>query len=407
MADVNKIIDKVLNLPKPWRVSEVKFDHALKTVDIYLSYKKGSLFPCPTCDDECPIHDTKERTWRHLDLFDYKTMLHAKVPRVKCERHGVKMVDLKWSEKGSNFTFQFEAMVLSFAKEMSVAAVANLVRIHPDSVWRILERYIREEVYKMDLSGVRIVGVDEVSIGKGHQYMTIFGDLSGDEPKVIFIIEGRDATTIEAFKERLGETFVDEWARYMVFSIDMSKPYIAGIKEHFPKAETVFDRYHVMVNVNKAVDDTRREESWEKKTLLGTRYLWLKNPENLTDKQLEELESIKDLDLKTARAYHIKTALQRVWKFEFVSSAEKYLKKWYYWATHSKLRFMIKVGRMIKAHWDGILNSIRYKVTNGPIEGLVNKIRTAIKRAYGFKTFRNLRTIIYLIAGDIKLPTRS
>lgn len=407
MADASKVIEKILDLPRQWTVSKTKFDHSEKQVDVDLSFKKGSKFPCPICKTKCPIHDTKKRSWRHLDLFDYKTMIHAKVPRIKCEEHGVKMIDLAWAEPGSHYSLHFETMVLSFAREMSVDAVAGFTRIHPDSVWRILRRYVNKEVAKMDLSGIQLVGVDELSVGKGHEYMTIFGDLDGDEPKVVFIVEGKDAGTISAFKERLGETFPDKLGRHMVFSIDMSKAFNAGIRSNFPQADVVFDRYHVMRNVNQAVDNTRREEAWEKRELLGTRYLWLKNVENLTSRQVEELESIKDLDLKTARAYHIKTALQRLWKFEFVRAAEKYLKKWYFWATHSKLRFMKRVARMIKTHWEGILNSVRYKVTNGPIEGLVNKIRTAIKRAYGFKTAENLKTIIYLIAGKIKLPTRS
>jgi len=406
MTNINKIIDQLLHLEDPWFVSNVKYDLELKKVDIYLDFKKGSKFPCPVCGKLCSVYDTKERDWRHLDMFEYKVYLHAREPRVECGNDGIKVAKVNWAEIGSNFTLHFETLVLSFAREMSVAAVAELVDIHPDSVWRILGRYVQKEVDKMDLKDVRLVGMDEIGIGKGYEFLTLFANLEGETAKVIFMVEGKDAETVKAFRNRLGEAFSSEIIKQMIFTMDMSNAFISGVTTHFKGAKIVFDRYHVMVKVNEAVDKTRKEESWDEDILLGTRYLWLKNPENLTREQMKELKSVKKLDLKTARAYQIKLALQRFWKFENIYRAEEYLKKWYFWASHSKLRFIVDVGRTIKAHWYGIMNSLIYRLSNGPMEGLNNKIKTAFKRAYGFKSIDYMTTIIYLIAGDIKLPTR-
>ena len=406
MANINDEIGKALNLPDPWYVSDLKFDHALKTLDIFISFKKGSLFPCPDCKLICPVYDTKERTWRHLDFFDYKTTFHADLPRIICEGHRVKTIEVNWAEKGSNFTIPFEILMLSFAKEMSVAAVAVLMNIHQDSVWRVLERYVMREVKKMDLSGIRIVGVDEFSIGKDYNYVTIFGDLSGDQAKLIFIVQGKDQKTIAKFRKRLGNQFEGKWFKHMVFCLDMSNAYRAGIEEKFPGAKLVFDRFHVMMNANKAVDDIRKSENVFNEELAKTKYIFLKNPENLTVKQRLKLDSIKGLDLDTVKAYHLKLALQRFWDCASIQDASLYLRRWCSWALRSKLRPMIRVGGMIKSHWVGVINSLRYGLSNGPMEGLVNKMRTAIKRAYGFKTLKNFKTIAYLIAGNINLPTR-
>jgi transposase len=407
MDNISNVIDKILGLPEPWYVTEVKFDHPNKTVHITIEFKRGSQFPCSICGGNWPVHDTLERSWRHLDLFDYKTMIHAKLPRTECKTHGVRVIELKLAEKGSSFTAQFETLVLSFAKEMSVAAVAVLVRIHEDSVWRILERYVMREVEKIDLSGLKIVGIDEFAYKSDYEFMTIFGDLAGDGAKVVFIAEGKDATVIQKFRERLGDKIDEQTLKRMIFCVDMSKSYRKGLEENFPGSRLIFDRFHIMKNVNVAVDDIRREESFFNRSLVGTRYLWLKNFENLSDEEKKILKGITEMDSKTAKAYQMKIALRRFWDFNNVKDAVHYLKDWCRWAARSKLFQMQRIGKMIKSHWNGIVNSFRYGLSNGPMEGLVNKIKTAIKRAYGFKTTRNLSTIVYLIASDIKLPTRN
>lgn len=161
-----------------------------------------------------------------------------------------------------------------------------------------------------------------------------------------------------------------------------------------------------MALVNQALDEVCRQEARQVEGLKATRYLGLRNPETLTVGQRMALRSLKGLDLKTARAYHVKLALRRFWTFRYPKVAARYLKRWYFWATHCRLDPVIEAAKTIKRHWRGILAFIRSRVTNGIVEGLTSKIKTAFKRAYGFKTFENYRTIIYLVAGKLELPTR-
>jgi len=186
----------------------------------------------------------------------------------------------------------------------------------------------------------------------------------------------------------------------------MAPASIAGVEAHLPEAAITFDRYHVMAILNRAVEEVRRQEAREGEGLKATRYLWLKNPEHLTVRQRAALRTGKRLDLQTARAYRVKLALRRLWTFSYPKVAARYLTRWYCWATHSQLAPIAEAARTIKRHWDGILAFIRSRITNGIVEGLTSKIKTALKRAYGFKTFANYRTIIYLVAGKLELPTR-
>lgn len=392
-----------LGLVSPWYIEKVEFDAPNKRLDLFLDFKRGSRFPCPECGEPSPVHDTTERTWRHLDFFQHKAYLTARVPRTCCPKCGVKQVAVPWARPGSGFTLLFEALVLCLSKEMSVSSVAGLSSVNPMSVWRILERYVSEAVKAADLSDMKAVGIDECSKQKGHKYITTFCDL--DKSRVVYVAEGRKSGTLEEFAghlqgKGLGTGQVKE------VCCDMWPAYLSGIEENLPEAAVTFDRYHVMAKMNKAVDDVRRQEAKGDVILKRTRYLWLKNPENLTTKQKLKLNSVKEQDLKTVRAYHIKLALQRLWEFTYTAAAAKYLKKWYFWATHSRLEPVVEVAKLIRRHEEGILRFLKSRITNGIVEGLNSKIKTALKRAYGFKSFNYYRTIIYLVAGKLNLPTQ-
>ena len=392
-----------LGLVLPWYIEKVEFDAPGKRLDLFLDFKRGSRFPCPECGEPSPVYDTAERTWRHLDFFQHKAYLTARAPRTDCPKCGVKQAAVPWARPGSGFTLLFEALVLCLAKEMTVTAAAELASVNQMSVWRILERYVEEAVKAADLSDVKAVGIDECSKQKGHKYITTFCDL--DKSRVVYVAEGRGSDTLEAFAGHLDAKDVDP-GQIEEVCCDMWPAYLSGIEENLPEAAVTFDRYHVMAKMNKAVDEVRRLEAKEEFLLKETRYIWLKNPENLTRKQRLKLNSVKEQDLKTVRAYHIKLALQRLWEFTYMAAASKYLKKWYFWATHSRLEPVVEVAKLIKRHEEGILRFLKSRITNGIVEGLNSKIKTALKRAYGFKSFNYYRTIIYLVAGKLNLPTQ-
>lgn len=395
-----------LGLEAPWSVRDVQFDREQRRLDLRVVFEEGSRFACPECSAAgCPVHDTRERTWQHLDFFQHRTYVTARVPRVTCERCGVHQVAVPWARPGSGFTSLFEIRLLDLAREMPVSGVAKEARVHPLRVWRVVDHYVNAAVAQQSLAEVKAIGVDECSKQKGHDYLTTFCDL--DRSRVVFVAEGKDAATVAQLAQALA-SHGGSPAQVEQACCDMAPPYVQGIEAWLPNAALTFDRYHVMALVNAAVDQVRREEARDVKDLKATRYLWLRNPENLNREQRRWLQAIlQEMDLKTARAYHLKLALRRFWTFRSVRAAARYLRAWYYWATHSRLEPMIRAAKAIERHWRGVLAFIESRITNGVVEGLTSKIKTALKRAYGFKSFVYYRTIIYLVAGKLPLPTRS
>lgn len=393
-----------LGLRSPWYVKDLGFNAKRKRLDLFIDFNRGSRFQCPDCGQEdCRVYDTRSRTWRHLDFFQHQAFLTARVPRVSCPTCGVKQVSVPWARQGSGFTLSFEIFVLQLAQAMPIKPLAEMVGVHSDSLWRIVGHYVQQAHNNIDLSGLDRVGIDECSREKGHNYFTVFGDLV--RSRVIFIADSREAIVIKQLSDFFKNKSVNP-QQIKEFCADMWPAYLSGIEEHFPGASVTFDRYHLMAKMNQALDQVRREEAKDRSELRDTRYIWLKNQPNLTNKQRTRFETLKNLKLKTARAYQIKVTLQKLWECKNLEEAKLFLKKWYFWATHSRLEPIKDFAKTVKNHWDGILNFFYSKVTNGIIEGLNNKIKTAMKRAYGFKSFEYLKTIIYLVAGKLALPTQ-
>jgi transposase len=388
-----------LGFAKPWKVVEIKFSKESGRLDLRIDFTRGTTFPCPSCKEgKCQVHDTKDRTWRHLNFFQYETYLHARVPRVNCRECGIKQVEVPWSRSGSGFTLLFEMLVLQLSREMSIAAVASLVGVHANRIWRILEHYVERARKEVDLSEFHILGIDEFSVRKGYEFMTAFSDI--DASRVVFTGESRREEAIDEFAKDMESRGFDLDGIELI-CCDMWDPYLNGIEKYLPQASVVFDRFHIIKKMNKAIEMVRWAEQKENQELKKTRFIWLKRPENLTEEQEAKLAELKKLDLKTARAYQIKLALSRFWEIESLEESELYLKKWYFWATHSRLKPIIEVAKAIKHYWQGVINYTLSRITNGVVEGLNSKIKTAMKRAYGFKKTQYLRTIVYLVAGKL------
>jgi transposase len=393
-----------LGLQSPWFVKNINFDSENKQLNLFIDFNTGSRFECPQCAQvNCTVHDTRTRTWRHLDFFQHQAFLTARVPRVLCSECGVKQVVVPWAREGSGFTISFEIFLLQLAQAMPIKPLAELVDIHPCSLWNIVGYYVQQAHDKIDLTDLKQIGVDECSREKHHKYFTVFGDLA--KSRVIFIADGREAESLKLFHDFLMDKNIKP-KQIEEFCSDMWPAYIKGIETNFPNATVTFDRFHLMTKMNKALDKVRIEEVKERLELKNTKYIWLKNKKNLNEKQQSRFNTLKDLNLKTVRAYQIKVTLQELWNCKSRQQAEMFLKKWYFWATHSRLEPIKEFAKTVKNHWDGILNFFNTKITNGIIEGLNSKIKTAMKRAYGFKSFVYLRTIIYLVAGKLALPTQ-
>jgi len=398
------LMQMALGLTPPWTVTGSDFDPEAGRIDIEIDFPAGSRFACPTCGAaDCPAYDTERKTWRHLNFFQHQAYLNARVPRVRCENCGIKTVSVPWARPDSGFTLLFEAMVMTMVPAMPVKAVARMVDEHDTRLWRVVHHYVDAARARLDASGVTRIAVDETAAQRGHNYITLCVDI--DQARVLFATEGKDANTIAAFADDLAAHRGDPEAIAEV-CIDMSPAFIKGVGESLPNAAITFDRFHAVRIINEAVDEVRRVEQKGQSLLRGTRYIWLRNPANLSERQRATLEALPTRHLRTGRAYQIRLAFQDLYDQPSTGAATAYLRKWYFWATHSRLDPMIDAAHTVKRHWDGILRWFDSKIANGLIEGINSLVQAAKAKARGYRSMRNLKAMVYLLAGklDLRLP---
>jgi transposase len=269
------------------------------------------------------------------------------------------------------------------------------------ALWRVVHHYVDQARARTDASGVTQLAIDETAARKGHDYITLFVDI--DQARVLFATEGKGAETVAAFADDLAAHGGKPEAISEV-CIDMSPAFIKGVAENLPNAAITFDQFHA-VKID-AVDQVRRAEQKGQGLLRGTRYIWLRNPANLSDRQRATLEDLPTRHLKTARAYQIRLAFQELYDQTSTEAAAGFLKKWYFWATHSRLEPIIAAAHTGKRHWHGILRWFDSKIANGLIEGINSLVQAAKAKARGYRSTRNLKAMVYLLAGklDLRLP---
>jgi transposase len=403
---MNDLFRIALGLAEPWVVKKVEFSAEERKLDLWLDFPGGSQFACPVCGKSCGAYDSDERIWRHLNFFEHKTLLHARQPRIRCSDHGVRTVEVPWARPGVGFTLLMEAFILMLVQGgMTPTQAGRLIEVHDTRIWRVLQHYVEEAREEADFSQVTAVGVDETSRSKGHNYISVFMDLDKDNSRVLFATEGKDGATVEAFKEDL-EAHGGKAGQVKEACLDMSAAFIGGLKDQFPDAKMTFDNFHLMKLLGDAVDRVRRDERKTHPELKGTRYVWLKNDWNRTEEEAKTFDELRASKLATVRATHLKSTFQDLFACENVDEAEPLLKRWYFWATHSRIAPVIKAAKTIKKHWDGVLRWFTSRISNGILEAINSLIQSAKAKARGFRSTRYLITMVYLIAGklDFKLP---
>ena len=403
--DQNQLFSLAIGLVPPWLVDHVTFTVEEKRLDLHINFPAGSRFACPVCGEECPVHDTREHTWRHMDFFQHDAYLHARVPRVACPEHGVHQVPVPWAREGSQFTLLFEALIMALVREMPVLTVARMVGETDTLLWRVIKHYVSEARTTVDMADVHAVGVDETSSRRGHDYITLFVDLL--EKHLLFATPGKDAQTFAQFTKDL-QAHGGNAEVITEVSMDLSLAFQKGAAEHLPNAQVTFDRFHLMKLVNEAVDAVRKGEALSQPVLKKTRWLWLKNQGNLKAQQKEKLQALlKNQNLKTAQAYQFRLTFQEIFTIQNRHQGAILLKAWMENAKASGLPPMVKVAYTLMNHWDGVLRWFESQITNGILEGFNSLLQSAKAKARGYRTHKNFIAMVYLILGklDLRLPT--
>jgi transposase len=355
---------------------------------------------CSYCQSPDVIrHGAEERTVRTVPIGGKPVELRLPVPRLGCRQCGrVRQAAIRFARPFRRFSHAFERYALSLLSHMTIQAVAEHLRVGWDSIKALFKRHLKTRFAQPKLKKLKRLAIDEISIGHGHRYLTVVLDLVSGA--VVFIGEGKGADALIPFWKRLKAAH----AKIEAIATDMSPAYIFAVRENLPNAIHVFDHFHVIKLFNDRLADFRRDlqrqvEGLGKTVLKGTRWLILKNPENLDESKGERtrLEEALGLNQPLATAYYMKEEFRHFWEHENLAEATRFLDDWCRRAEASKLSVLQKMASTFQMHRAGLLNYHRCPISTGPLEGVNNKIKTLQRQAYGYRDQEFFQLRIYSI----------
>lgn len=420
-VEVEALFTSALGLQAPWVVRDVRLDTAGHRIDFDVECQQARL-ACPACGATSQkVHDRLQRSWRHLDFFQYEAWLHADVPRVGCTACGkTTQLGVPWAREGSGFTLLFEALALTMCRDLPVRQTARALRVRDKQLWRRIEHYVSEARRKQDMSRVRIVGIDETSLRRGHDYVTVVHDL--DAKRLLFCTEGRDHQMIQAFAQDL-QAHGGEPTAIAHACMDMSAAYLKGSAAYLPNALVSYDRFHIVKLAGEAMDEVRTEE-WKTEQVrvadeLGhltpkqrRSVMWgmRRNPSGWSKTQLQAMHWLQRAKLKTARAWRLKMALREVFanarNHNLAELAAAELKAWLSWARRSRLEPFKRLAATLRNHFDAVVRGMLDHRSNAFVEAMNGLMQQAKRAARGFRTAANFIAIAYLRLGKLThLPT--
>ena len=396
----------LLGLVAPWEVDRVELSAPGGRVDVWVGHPGRTRFACPDCERELAVYDhAEERAWRHLDSCAFLTFLHARPPRVECPEHGVRQVRLPWAEPHARFTVLFERLAIDVLAACDVASAAGLLRVSWDEAWHLMDRAVARGLTAKPLTAPAHVGVDEKAAGRGQDYITVVADL--DTGTVDYIADERRQASLDGYFEKFTP---EQLAGIQAVAMDMWEPFANSVRAHLtdPDDKIVFDRYHLMGYLTGAVDTVRKQENRAlvaagDKSLAGSKYLWLYSAENLPDRHADRFATLQAGDLRTARAWAIKESLRHFWSYKRRGWAAKHFNRWYFWATHCRLKPIIDAAKTLKRHQAGLLSYFAHRITNAGAEGLNSRIQAIRVSPRGYRNREHFKTAIYFHLGGLQL----
>lgn len=401
-----KLYEQILGLQPPWSVQSVALKKAEGTIEIEVVCGE-TLWGCPECGQRMHHHDTERRRWRHLDSCQFKTIVTADVPRVKCPEHGTRVVKVPWAEPRSRFTAWFERLAIDVLQECSAAAACGQLRISWDEADGIKQRAIDRGLARRQAEPLRRLCIDEKAVGWGHRYVTIVSCADGAKARVLTIEDDREERSLNRFWRSLTE---EQRAGIATVAMDMWKAYRNSTLRFVPDAaqKIVYDNFHVAKHMNKAVDEVRRAEhaglqADGDEQLKGTRQLWLYGLENVPRRWAARFKALRAALTKTARAWKVKELLRSLWACEDEADATAYFKAWCRDAMATRLEPVKKVVRMLKTHWANIVTYFRHHLCNAAAEGINSRIQHLIQKACGYRNRDRFKRDVLFHLGALDL----
>lgn len=356
---------------------------------IFTIRQDPKTYRCSACGSaQVQSRGQVERQFRTLPVGSRPTVVILPIPRVQCQACGVaRQVKVAFADPRRSYTKSFERYALELGRRMTIRDVALHLGVGWDVIKDIQKRDLSHRYAKPKLKHLRRLAIDEIAVAKGHRYLTVVMDL--ESGAVVFVGDGKGADALKPFWKRLRPS----GAKIEAVAMDMSAAYRSAVSTHLPKAKIVFDRFHVVKLFNEKLSNFRRAlyrettDVMKKDVLKGTRWLLLKNPENLDAKKDEKqrLEEALTLNKPLATAYYMKDDLRRFWEQPGKRFATTFLDGWIRRAEASGIKMLQQMAKTLAAHRSGLLTYYDVMITSGPMEGTNNKIKTMKRQAYGFR----------------------
>lgn len=397
--------NRLLELPSQWTVIEI--DERLENNELHLviSYQEEEG-ECPKCGVMSPVYDhQQERSWRHMDTMQYQCYLHGCTPRVKCAQHGVLNMKVPWTEKYSRFTLLFERHAIEVIQaSRNIEEARKLLKMNWRQVQSIMARAVERGMSHREEDEIPWLGVDEKSFRKGQDYVSLAYDI--DRKCVVDVVEGCDE---DAARTLINKALTPNQQEMVCgVAMDMSSTFISVVEDLLSNADIVHDRFHISKHLNDAVDQTRRQENkkmvaQKDKRLTGTKYIWLKGMEHMSDENMAQLEALKNSELKTAKAWALKEMFKHFWDRRNEDYARHYFDFWTKQVIESGIKPMKKVAATLKKNLHNILTYFDSYITNALAEGMNSKIQAMKANARGFRSFENYRISILFFCGKLSM----
>jgi len=379
-------------------------------IEVQIEPRRNGQPLCSNCGQRGPGYDRlAERQLNYVPLWGIPVIFIYAMRRVDCPRCGVTVEEVPWAQGKSPLTKSFSRFLGVWARRLSWEQVASIFGTTWNRVYDAVKWVVLYGLENQDLSGINAIGVDEIAYKKGHKYLTVVYQLDEGRRRLLWLGQDRKEETLRGFFAWLGET---RSAAIRFVCSDMWKPYLKVIHECAKGAANILDRFHIMANLGKALDDVRREEArrleeeGREPILKHSRWCILKRVKNLTQRQFIKLRELLAYNLRTMRAYLLKEDFQQFWEYTYAANAGKFLDAWCTRTMRSKIEPMKKIARSLRKHRALILNWFKAKkqFSCAAVEGLNNKIKTTTKKAYGFRKPEVLEIALYHTLGELPLP---
>lgn len=380
-------------------------------IEVEVEPRKNSQMICSSCSKPATGYDRQKeyRRFEFIPLWGFAVYFLYFMRRVNCPGCGVIVEQVPWADGKHHLTKTYMQFLADWAKSLSWKEVSQRFHTSWEKVFRSVEYIVSWGLKHRSLEGVTAIGVDEIQWKKGHKYLTLVYQINSGCTRLLWIGRERTEETFSKFFDELGE----EKSKLIEYVCsDMWKPYLKVIRKRLKQATHILDRFHIMARLNKAIDKVRAEEHRQMKQdgfeplLTSSRWLLLKRPENLTDKQEAKLSDLLAYNLKSIRAYLLKEEFQLLWKYVSPGWAGKFIDRWTTRVMRSKIEPMKKEAKTIRKHKDLILNYFRAKkaLSSGVVEGLNNKVKLTMRKSYGFRTFKAIEIALYHSLGHLPEP---